>query len=93
MKHDDITALANLAHINIDDGMVEDVTNNINNILALVDELQQADTEGVLPMSHPLDATQRLRADDVTENDQRDALQANAPATENGLFLVPKVID
>ena len=93
MKHDDITALAKLAHININDAMVEEVTNNINNIIALVDKLQQADTEGVLPLSHPLDATQRLRADEVTEHNQRDTLLANAPATENGLFLVPKVID
>lgn len=93
MKHDDIMSLANLARININEDIVEDVTNNINNILTLVDQLQQADTDGVEPMSHPLDAVQRLRADTVTEENQRDALQAIAPATENGLFLVPKVID
>jgi aspartyl-tRNA(Asn)/glutamyl-tRNA(Gln) amidotransferase subunit C len=93
VKHEDITALAHLARINIDDEMVDDVTNNINNILALVDQLQQADTDGIEPMSHPLDASQRLRADIVTEENQRDALQAIAPATEAGLFLVPKVIE
>ncbi len=93
MKHEDITALAHLARINVNDDMVEDTTNSINNILALVDQLQQANTDGVEPMSHPLDATQRLRADEVSESDQRDTLQANAPAVESGLFLVPKVIE
>ncbi len=93
MKHDDITALAHLARININDDMVDDVTENINNILALVDQLQEANTDGVEPMSHPLDATQRLRADSVSEDNQRDSLQANAPAVESGLFLVPKVIE
>ena len=93
MKHDEITALAHLARININQDIVEDVTNNINDILSLVDQLQQANTEGVTPMSHPLDAVQRLRPDTISEDNQRDALQVNAPATENGLFLVPKVID
>ncbi len=93
MKHDDITQLAHLARINISDDMVEDVTDNINNIFALVDQLQQANTDGIEPMSHPLDATQRLRADNVTETDQRDSLQETSPAVEAGLFLVPKVIE
>jgi aspartyl-tRNA(Asn)/glutamyl-tRNA(Gln) amidotransferase subunit C len=93
VKHEDIIALAHLARINIDNDMVDDVTNNINNILALVDQLQQANTDGIEPMSHPLDVCQRLRADVVTEVNQRDALQSVAPATEAGLFLVPKVIE
>ena len=93
MKHEDIAALAHLARININDDMVDDVTSTINNIFTLVDQLQQADTDGVTPMSHPLDAEQRLRADEITETNQRNKLQANAPAVDNGLFLVPKVID
>ncbi len=93
MKHDDIIALAHLARININSDMVDDVTDNINNILSLVDQLQQADTDGVEPMSHPLDASQRLRADEVTEKDQRDSLQSVSPAVESGLFLVPQVIE
>jgi aspartyl-tRNA(Asn)/glutamyl-tRNA(Gln) amidotransferase subunit C len=93
VKHDDIIALAHLARININDEMVDDITQNISNIIALVDQLQLANTEGVEPMSHPLDAKQRLRADNVTETDQRDSLQAIAPAVESGLFLVPKVIE
>ena len=62
-------------------------------MLNLVDQLQAADTEGVAPMAHPLDATQRLRADEVTEPNQRESFQAIAPASEAGLYLVPKVID
>lgn len=93
MKHDDITALAHLARIHINDDMIEGTTNSINNILALIDQLQQTDTEGVEPMSHPMDACQRLRTDEVSENNQRERLQANAPAVDAGLFLVPKVIE
>ena len=66
-------------------------------IFGLIDELQAVDTEGVEPLSHPLDVlagmAQRLREDRVTETDQREANMANAPAQENGLFLVPKVLE
>ncbi|MFT6220926.1 MAG: aspartyl-tRNA(Asn)/glutamyl-tRNA(Gln) amidotransferase subunit C [Candidatus Endobugula sp.] len=93
VKHDDINALAHLARININDDLLDNVTDNINSILGLVDQLQQANTDGVEPMYHPLDATQRLRADEVTETNNREALQANAPAIEAGLFLVPQVIE
>ena len=93
VKHDEINALAHLARINIGDDLIDNITDNINNILGLVDQLQQADTDNVEPMSHPLDATQRLRADEVTEGNQREQLQSVAPATEAGLFLVPQVIE
>ncbi|MEO0442698.1 MAG: Asp-tRNA(Asn)/Glu-tRNA(Gln) amidotransferase subunit GatC [Pseudomonadota bacterium] len=93
MDAEDIHKLAQLARINIDNEMIDEVAASITTILALVDQLQAADTEGVAPMSHPMDAVQRLRADTITEPNQREALQANAPATAEGLFLVPKVID
>ena len=89
----EIQQLAQLARININDAMVDEVAGNIDNILELVGQLQSVNTEGVEPMSHPMDAVQRLRVDEVTENNQREALQAIAPATDKGLFLVPKVID
>jgi aspartyl-tRNA(Asn)/glutamyl-tRNA(Gln) amidotransferase subunit C len=89
----EITKLAQLARINIETEMVDEVTESISRILNLVDQLQAADTTDIEPMSHPMDAVQRLRADIVTEVVQRDELQANAPAVANGLFLVPKVID
>ena len=93
MDADAIKQLAHLARININDSMVDELAGNINDILGLVDQLQAADTEGVTPMAHPLDAKQTLRADEITEDNQRDKLQAIAPAVEKGLFLVPKVID
>ncbi len=93
MEANEIAKLAQLARINIDSETAGDVAESITSILALVDQLQAADTKGVAPMSHPMDAVQRLRADKVTEPDQRAQLQAIAPAVENGLFLVPKVID
>ena len=93
MKHEEINALAHLARLNISEDSVDDVTDSLNNILALADQLQEINTDGVIPMSHPLDAIQRLRADTVSEDNQRDVLMATAPAIDQGLFLVPKVID
>jgi aspartyl-tRNA(Asn)/glutamyl-tRNA(Gln) amidotransferase subunit C len=89
----EIAKLAQLAKINIEDTIASDVAENISRILSLVDQLQAADTDGIEPMSHPMDAVQRLRADTISEANQRDQLQACAPAVDKGLFLVPKVID
>jgi len=88
-----IEKLAELARIQISEANIDDVTNSISEILGLVDQLQAANTDNVAPMAHPLDAVQRLRVDQVSENNQRDALQACAPEVEDGLFLVPQVID
>src|SRR5690606_19960101 len=65
----------------------------LSSIMGLIDRMQAVDTSGVQPLAHPLETTQRLRADVVTEDNQRDALQAIAPATEQGLYLVPRVIE
>lgn len=89
----DIEKLAKLARIQITDDQITATTDSLANVLELVDQLQSANTSGVTPMAHPLDAVQRLRADEVTEINQREAFQAIAPATENGLYLVPKVIE
>lgn len=93
MDRSDIAKLAELARIDISESTVDEVAKSITDVLALVDQLQAADTEGVAPMAHPLDATQRLRADVVTENNHREEFQAIAPAAEQGLYLVPKVIE
>ncbi len=93
MDRSDIAKLAELARIEISDATVDDVAKSITDVLALVDQLQAADTDGVEPMAHPLDAVQRLRADEVTEPNRREAFQAIAPAAEQGLYLVPKVIE
>lgn len=93
IEQDEIEKIAALARIRIDAGQIGEVTQRIDAILGMVDQLQAADTEGVEPMANPLDATQALRPDAVTEGNRREAFQAIAPAVENGLYLVPKVID
>ena len=93
IAQDEIEKLAALARIRIDGSQVGDVTDRINQVLELVDQLQAVDTSGVEPMANPHDAVQRLRADEITEANQREAFQAIAPAVEAGLYLVPKVIE
>jgi len=88
-----IEKVAVLARIRVDDEQVSALEKDLGNILDLVDQLGAADTDSVEPMAHPLNAVQRLRADEVTETNQREAFQAIAPATENGLYLVPRVIE
>ena len=88
-----IQNLANLARIDISDDMVDNTMKSINDILSLMNELQAVDTTGIEPMAHPMDVCQRLRNDAVTETDQREQLQTVASNVEDGLFLVPKVID
>jgi aspartyl-tRNA(Asn)/glutamyl-tRNA(Gln) amidotransferase subunit C len=90
---DDIKAIAKLARLKIDDADVSSYATNLSNILDLVEQMNAVDTEGVVPMSHPLDVAQRLREDIVTESNQRDELQRNAPAVQDGLYLVPRVIE
>ena len=89
----DIEKIAHLARLGINEKDVPDYVRNLTNILDLVEQMNATDTEGVLPMAHPLDAHQRLRADEVTEKNQREHFQENAPEVESGLFLVPQVIE
>ncbi|MBT6105115.1 Asp-tRNA(Asn)/Glu-tRNA(Gln) amidotransferase subunit GatC [SAR92 clade bacterium H231] len=93
IKRQEIEKLATLARIAIDESTIAEVTERLGSVLELVDQLQAADTSGVEAISHPMQGTQRLREDEVTELNQRQALQAIAPDTEEGLFLVPKVIE
>lgn len=93
MDRSDIEKLAKLARLYINPDAATEVATRIGNVLALVDQLQAVNTDNVAPMAHPLDAVQRLRADVVTEPNVRDAFMAIAPASENGLYLVPKVLE
>ncbi len=93
VERSDIEKIATLARIRIDEKEVPEVVNRLNDILGMVDKMQSIDTSGVEPMANPLDASQRLRADTVSENNQRDRFQDIAPNAENGLYLVPKVIE
>jgi len=93
IERGDVEKIAYLARIQITDAQLDKVTEDLSRILSLVDQMQEVSTEGIEPMSNPLDMVQRLRADQVTEDNQRERFQAIAPATEAGLYLVPKVIE
>ncbi|KAF0099007.1 MAG: aspartyl-tRNA(Asn)/glutamyl-tRNA (Gln) amidotransferase subunit C [bacterium] len=90
---DDVQRIAKLARIRVNAAEVAGYQTQLNGIFGLIEAMQAVDTAGVEPMSHAQDLTQRLRADAVTEPDRRQAFQAVAPQTENGLYLVPKVIE
>ena len=93
MDRSEIEKLADLARLEITADTVNETANSINEVLALVDQLKAANTEGVQPMAHPLDATQVLRPDEVSESSQREKFLEGAPAADKGLFLVPQVIE
>jgi len=93
INRSDVEKIAHLARLNITEASIAPTTDRLSNVLAMVDQLQAVDTTGIEPLAHPLDTVQRLRADVVTEINQRELLLQNAPATQDGLFLVPKVIE
>ena len=85
--------IALLARIDVAPGEAPAVAERLNRVLGLIDQLQSVDTQGIEPMSHALDVVQRLRPDEVTESDRRRDFQQGAPAVEQGLYLVPKVLE
>ena len=89
----DVEKIAHLARLQIDEQDIPQYTQTLSDILDLVNQMQAVDTTDIEPMANSLDAVQRLRADVVTESNNRDKLQGIAPATEAGLFQVPKVIE
>jgi aspartyl-tRNA(Asn)/glutamyl-tRNA(Gln) amidotransferase subunit C len=93
LSNADVAKIAHLARLAVDPADAEALGRELSTILDLVAQMDAANTKGVSPMAHPLDMAQRLRPDRVTESDQRAVYQAGAPAVENGLFLVPKVIE
>jgi aspartyl-tRNA(Asn)/glutamyl-tRNA(Gln) amidotransferase subunit C len=89
----DVKRIAHLARIEIDDAGAATALQQLSGILGLIEEMQAVNTDGIEPMSHSQDVVQRLREDVVTESNQRELFQSIAPAVENGLYLVPKVIE
>ena len=85
--------IAHLARIAIDERELPTYATALSTILDFVDQMSSVDTRGVTPMAHPLAMSQRLREDAVTEVDQREHLQQHAPKVDNGLYLVPRVIE
>ncbi len=93
LTKEQVQHIATLSRLQLEDGESDDVVEKLSRIVDFVDQLQAAPTDDVLPMAHPLNMSQRLRADEVSETDQREFLQENAPSTEAGYYLVPKVIE
>jgi len=93
LTKEQVQHIATLARLQLEDRESDDVVEKLSRIVDFVDQLQAAPTDDVLPMAHPLNMSQRLRADVVSETDQRDFVQQNAPSTEGGYYLVPKVIE
>jgi aspartyl-tRNA(Asn)/glutamyl-tRNA(Gln) amidotransferase subunit C len=90
---DDVRRLARLARIAIEPAEETAVLERLNRVLGLIEQMRAVDTRGIEPMAHAVDTAQRLRADKVRETDQRALYQSVAPAVEDGLYLVPKVIE
>jgi len=90
---DDVKQIAHLARVGLDEAALEPLRDDLSTVLGLVEQLNAIDTNGIEPMAHPGDAELRLRADEVSEDNQREALQTPAPAVEQGYFLVPRVIE
>jgi aspartyl-tRNA(Asn)/glutamyl-tRNA(Gln) amidotransferase subunit C len=93
LSKEQVEYIATLAQLKLQDDEIADVVEKLSSIVDFVDQLQAAPTDDVVPMAHPLNMSQRLRADEVTESDQRDQVQKNAPSVEDGYYLVPRVIE
>jgi len=94
LNRQDVEKIAHLARLSITDQEMPVYVKSLSSIVDFVDELSRVQTGDVLPMAHPLDGQhQRLRADVVSESDHREKYQANAPAVQAGLYVVPRVIE
>ena len=93
ISHSEVERVARLARLRIDPADLDDRARDLGRILELFDRLAAVDTRDIEPLSHPLAATQRLRPDAVTESIDRAALQRGAPRVENGMYVVPRVVE
>jgi aspartyl-tRNA(Asn)/glutamyl-tRNA(Gln) amidotransferase subunit C len=89
----DVEYIAHLARLEVSDDEIADYVDKLSSIIDLVAQLGELDTEDVMPMAHPLDMSQRLRPDEVTETNQRDLYQRNGQVMGHGFYRVPKVIE
>ncbi len=94
LTREQVENIAHLARLELETGEIPQFQQNLSRIVDFIGELERADTAGVAPMAHPLPGlTQRLRPDEVTERDEHELYQRNAPQVAAGLYLVPKVIE
>ena len=89
----DVNKIAHLARLGIDAQDTESYAKDLSGMLDLMTQMSELNTEAVEPMAHPMDQAQRLRPDKITEENNRDKFMSIAPQTDDGLFLVPKVIE
>ena len=90
---DDVKRVAMLARMEVTEAESTQMLEQLNGVFSLIEKMQAIDTTDVEPMAHAQDVVARLRPDEVTESDQKDLFQSVAPAVEDGLYLVPKVIE
>ncbi len=90
---DEVKKIAYLARLGIDENDIETYAKDLSNMLDLMTQMGEMNTESIQPMAHPMDQIQRLRADEISESNQREHFQSIAPQVEAGLYLVPKVLD
>ena len=93
LSRDDVHRIAELARIEVPEEGLAALQQSLNGIFGLIEQMRAVDTTGVEPMAHAVEVVQRLREDRVTETDQHELFQSAAPRVENGLYLVPKVIE
>ena len=93
MNKETIIKISDLAKIDIKDDQIDDILTSLEKILNLVDEMNSVNTENVTPMSHPLNLKQELREDIVETSNERELFQKNNKHTDNGYYIVPKIID
>lgn len=93
LSPEEVKKIAFLARLSIQEENIEQYSEDLSGILDLVEQMNAANVDDIEPMAHPQDAMQRLRDDEVTEVNQREKLMSNAPSQQDGLFLVPKVLD
>jgi len=93
LSPEQIHKIAHLAKLRIDDQEIGEISKQMDNIMTLIDHMEQADTSGIEPLSHPQDPLLRLREDKVTDTDRRDDFMQLTEHREGGLYLVPRVIE
>lgn len=93
LSAEDVKKIAHLARLGIEQEQIEHYAKDLSKVLDLMTQMGELNTDNIEPMAHPLDQTQRLRPDLISETNQREHFQSIAPQTEAGLYLVPKVIE
>jgi aspartyl-tRNA(Asn)/glutamyl-tRNA(Gln) amidotransferase subunit C len=93
ISDEEIKKIAHLARVDMSDAEIHEIQPRLSKVLTMIEQMDAINTDDVAPLSHPIDATQRLRLDDITESNQRELFQGIAPNAAHGLYFVPLVIE